>query len=218
VSKAFTPRVLERLRPWVESLVDQLLDDAAEKGEIDLMADLAFPLPVAVIAELLGVPVADRDVLRENSRDLIWLIEYDMPPDKLPAAGSAALTIATYLLGHIDERRKHPRDDVLSTLVLAEEAGDKLTSQELWTTCILLLIAGHETTMNLIGLGTLALLRNRSQFDRVRNDPSLARPMVEELLRYDGPIQLTARGALEDVKVGDEVVRAGQQVVLLLAA
>jgi len=98
VSKAFTPRVLERLRPWVESLVDQLLDDAAEKGEIDLMADLAFPLPVAVIAELLGVPVADRDVLRGNSRDLIWLIEYDMPPDKLPAAWSAALTITTYLL------------------------------------------------------------------------------------------------------------------------
>ena len=218
VSKAFTPKVVERLRPRIEAMVDELLDEAEERGSLDLMADIAYPLPVAVIAELLGVPVADRDLLKEHSRQLVWLIEWQIPPEKLMEVGTAALAISQYLMGVIAERRADPQNDLLSELIKAEEAGDRLGPEELLTTSMLLLIAGHETTMNLIGNGTLALLRNPDQLAKLHADPDLCRGAVEELLRYDGPIQLTARTALEDLTVGGQPISAGSQVITLLGA
>ncbi|MHB8466016.1 MAG: cytochrome P450 [Acidimicrobiales bacterium] len=218
VSKAFTPKVIEQLRPHIEATVEGLLDEAVERGALELMSDVAYPLPVTVIAELLGVPVADRDLLKEHSRLLVWLIEWQMPLDKLPEVGGAAMAVGAYLMGVIEERRAHPRDDLISALVAAEEAGDRLSPEELLTTCILLLIAGHETTMNLIGNGMLALLRHPDQLARLREDPTLTRPAIEELLRYDGPIQLTARTALEDIDIGGTRIAKGEQVVVLLGA
>ena len=218
VNKAFTPPVIERLRPRITELVDELLDVAAEAGRIDVIAELGRPLPVTVIAEMLGVPAEDQGTFRGWSEALAHTVDPDMDTDAAAGAAVAGLEFMAYFTAMAEERRQHPQDDLLSGLAAAEEEGDRLTADELVTNCILLLIAGHETTTNLIGNGTLALLRNPAELSRWRADPSLAKTAVEELLRFDSPVHLTARTAMEDVSVGETEVKAGEPLTLLLAA
>ena len=220
VSKAFTPKRVEGLRPHIGEIVDDLLDAAATagNGEMDVVADLAFPLPVIVICELLGVPLADRDELKQWSRDLARTIDPVVPVDVAERAGTAGLFFVNYLNNLIDERRASPQDDLLSALIAVEDEGERLSHAELLVNCILLFVAGHETTQNLISNAVLALLRSPEQAAALRADPSLARTMVEETLRYDSPVHLTGRILLEDTEVGGVTIPAGEVALLLLAA
>jgi cytochrome P450 len=221
VNKAFTPRTVEELAPFVRSFVDQVLDAAQARGRMDVIADLAFPLPATVIAELLGVPPEDRDRFKQWSDDstaAVGNLPSNLSPDVLRKSVTAMEELQTYFRGIIDRRRAEPRDDLLSALVKAREEGDRLSDEELLANSMLLLNAGHETTTNLIGNGTLALLRHPDQMRRLRDDPSLIPAGVEELLRYDSPVQFTSRVVKADMEVGGKVLRAGQAVLLLLGA
>lgn len=218
VNKAFTPRAVEAMRPRIQAIVDSLLDAAQERGGMDVIADLAYPLPVIVIAEMLGVPPEDRDQFKRWSDDVVTTIEPVLSPEAQQRAQRASLELAEYFRGIVEVRRREPRDDLLSALIAAEEQGDRLTEDELYATCILLLVAGNETTTNLIGNGMLALLRHPDQLQRLREEPSLLEPAVEEMLRYESPVQLTARVALTDVEVGGRTVGRGQLVLTVLGA
>jgi cytochrome P450 len=220
VSKAFTPRRVERLRPRVQTLVDELLDAVVPTGAIELIEDLAYPLPVQVISELLGVPPEDHERFKGWSRDLARGLDPDfiLPPEVLERRQEAIDAFSAYFLELIAERRRAPRDDLLSALVAAEDEGDRLTEQEVLSTCTLLLVAGHETTVNLIANGALALLRHPDQLQRLREDPSLARSAVEELLRYDPPVQMTGRVALEDIELDGATLEKGTFGLLLLGS
>jgi cytochrome P450 len=190
VSKAFTPRVVEGLRPHIQQIVDGLLDAVVDAKAMDLVEEFAYPLPVIVICEMLGVPVEDRERFKGWGVDIARGLDAIMlPPDSEVARRSmtSRRALANYFRELIAERRAAPRGDLLSALIAAEEAGDKLSEDELLSTCVLLLVAGHETTVNLIGNGTLALLRNPRQLRRLRENPALIASAVEELLRYDGP-------------------------------
>jgi cytochrome P450 len=219
VAKAFTPRVVEALRPRVAAMIEDLLDRMEDRGKTDLMQDLAYPLPITVICELIGVPVEYRDTFKEWSMDVgRGLDAIFLRPELAARAGAARKALADFFRALIAERRKAPHNDLLSTLIAAEEAGDKLSESELLATCTLLLIAGHETTVNLIGNGTLAMMRNPSEFARLREDPALAASATEELLRYDSPVQRTARICQEDVRLGGQIVPAGEVMMLFFGA
>ena len=171
VSKAFTPRTVERLRPRIQELVDGILDEAAERGSLDVVADLGYELPVTVICELMGVPLADRSQFAGWSSDASRLLDGFMTPDELQAGLMAAMSFFAYFNTLFDERRQQPGDDLISALLAAEEAGDRLAPEELSSIVVLLFIAGHETTMNLIGNGTLALLRQPDQLGPLARRP-----------------------------------------------
>lgn len=218
VSKAFTPKVVETLRPRIQTLVDELLDAVADKGRMDVLADLAYPLPVIVICELLGVPLDDRDQFHGWSTAASRLLDGDLDAETLETGLLGSMNLLNYFNGLAEERRRNPGDDLLTALVQAEEEGERLTHEELITTTILLFVAGHETTMNLIGNGTYALLTHRDQLARLCDDPGLAPSTVEELLRYDGPVHLTARIPLEDVTFEDVTIRAGDRVAAVVSA
>ena len=218
-NKAFTPRAVERLRPRVVEIVDRLLDDATASGTtFDVMADLAEPLPVIVICELLGVPVEDQAQFKPWSSTVSRIIDPDVTPDLVNDAIPSVMGFVQYFGGLIEERRADPRDDLLSSLIAAEAEGDSLGQQELMAMIILLFIAGHETTTNLIGNGTLALLRNPEQLEALRADPELAVSGTEELLRYDPAAQLTVRTATEDLDLHGIPLATGESVVCGLAA
>ncbi|MCI3950023.1 MAG: cytochrome [Acidimicrobiales bacterium] len=220
VTKAFTPRTIERLRPRVQELVDDLLDARAGTGRIELVEDFAYLVPVQIISELLGVPPEDHERFKGWSRDLARGLDPDfiLPPEVVEKRKEAIDAFSAYFLELIAERRRAPQDDLLSALVAAEDAGDRLTERELLSTCTLLLVAGHETTVNLIANGTLALLRHPDELRRLRDDPSIARTAVEELLRFDPPVQLTARVALEDMEIGGQTLAKGTSAILLLGS
>lgn len=217
VSKAFTPRTVERLRPHVAELVHGMLD-AADPSGFDLIETVGFPLPVTVICELLGVPAEDQHLFGPWSSDASRMLDADLDPETIQRGMLAFMSLVNYLNGVFEERRAAPRDDLLSALVAAEEEGDRLSEEELRTTVVLLFVAGHETTTNLIGNGTVALLRQRDQWERLVADPSLAPGAVEEVLRFDGPVHVTARTATVPSQVGDVLVEPGQGLVTLLAA
>lgn len=218
VSKAFTPRMVERLRPRVAELVGQALDAAGRRGRLELMADLAFPLPFHIISELLGMPETDAASVREWSGTLVRALEPVVDPAVLRAIDAAADALTALLQDVVDAKRARPADDLLSALVAAEEQGDVLSNEELVDQVVLLYVAGHETTVNLIGNGVLALLRHPEQADRLRRHPELAPGAVEELLRYDSPVQMTRRITRGEVVVGDRVIEPGAFVVLSLAS
>ena len=218
VNKAFTPRVVEGLRPRIQSMLDELLADLAGRDEVDLIADFAYPLPVRVISELLRIPEADRADIRNWSTAVAPILDPILPPDVEEQVAEAGMALGEYFEHLITARRSDPGPDLLSALIHAEEEGDQLNADELRATCVLLLIAGHETTMNLIGNGMLALLQDRRQLDRVRDDPALSKTAVEEFLRFDSPVHLTARTALEDVTVAGRPIAAGEMVVVAIAA
>jgi cytochrome P450 len=218
VSKAFTPRAIEGLRPRVGEIVAELLSAAREVGRMNLIADFAYPLPAMVIAEMLGVPAEDRGRFRAWSRDLAPTIDPMILPDQLESAAAAIDQFADYFSHLIAARRSEPCGDLLSAMIAAEEQGDKLSPDELVANAMLLLNAGHETTTNLIGNGTLALLRNPDQLELLRGDPTLLPGAIEELLRYDSPVQMTGRCARTERVVAGTKIEAGQQVVVLIGS
>jgi cytochrome P450 len=221
VNKAFTPRTVEELAPFIRTFVDKALDAAQARGRMDVMADLAFPLPVTVIAEMLGVPPEDRDRFKEWSDDItaaLANVPSNLSPEVFRKSVASMEALLTYFRNIIAQKRAEPRDDLISALIKAQEEGDRLSDMELLANCVLLLNAGHETTTNLIGNGTLALLRHPDQLKRLRDDPSRIPTGVEELLRYDSPVQFTNRILTADMELGGKVLRAGQMVLLLLGA
>jgi cytochrome P450 len=221
VSKAFTRRRIEQMRPRVEQLVDGYLDAIAAKGDLELVTDLAYPLPVTVISEMLGVPPEDRDTFQAWSRLLAHSLDAGLipqPEEQLRAQRRAVNEFRAYFTELTERRRHEPTEDLLTGLVQAEEAGDRLSQDELLSTCILLLIAGHETTVNLIGNAVLTLLRHPDQWQLLVDDPALALAATEETLRFDPPVQLTSRTALEDVEVAGATVPKGGSAVCALGA
>jgi cytochrome P450 len=222
VSKAFTPKVIGRLRPRIEAIVEERLDAVAARGDgrMDVVTDLAYPLPVAIICELLGVPPEDHATFQGWSSDLAHSIDPDplISPEQTERIRAAADAFLEYFQDLIERRRRDPGDDLLTRLIAAEEDGDRLSQNELLATGLFLLIAGHETTVNLIGNGTLALLRNRDQFERLRSDPALDRNAIEELLRYDSPVTYTQRITLSEYRIGETIIPARQQMIPILAA
>jgi cytochrome P450 len=221
VSKAFTPKVVEGMRATVQGLVDELLDRVAGQEAFDVVADLGYALPVAVICDLLGVPPFDRELFRRLSSDASRLLDGGALDAESQQRGVVAgMQLFQYFTDLVEERRPTAaeRSDLLSAMIAAEEAGDRLTHQELITTATLLFVAGHETTTNLIGNAVLALLRNREELRRLRDDPALMRSAVEEFLRYDSPVQFVARITREDVEVGGQPIPKGDQLILVVGA
>jgi len=218
VSKAFTPRVVEGLRQRVEAIVDELLDRAATAGGMDAIREFAAPLPVIVIAELLGVPAADREKFKRWSDEMVPFIDGTLREAGLVEAARGAQALEAYFREFIAARRKDPRGDLMSGLIAAHERDDALSEIELVSTAILLLGAGHETTTNLIGNGLLALLRDPGERALLRREPGLAKNAVEELLRYDSPVQLTSRLPRQDVTLRGRRIPAGIEVNVVLGA
>lgn len=218
VSRAFTPRVVERLSDGIAARVSSLLDAMERKPDPDVIRDLADPLPLAVIADLLGIPDEDRGHLKAWSNDFVGLldpIQSEADPAQLERAFDELRAVMHRVFA---ARRSEPRDDLVSGLVQANDQGDVLSEAELDSLCVLLLVAGNETTTNLIGNGTLALLQHPAQRRVLRDGPEAVRRAVEELLRYDSPIQATDRVASEDLEIGGRRVRKGQIVGLLIGA
>lgn len=222
VSKAFAPRVVSALQPDIGSLVDGLLDRVAEKGQFEVVEDFAYPLPVAVICRLLGVPLEDEPQFSRASALLAQALDpfstiTGVPAEVANERQQAGTWLRDYFHGLIDKRRSRPGEDLLSGLIAVEESGDQLTEEEIVSTCNLLLIAGHETTVNLIGNAVLAMLRNPGQWAALGADVDRAPAIVEETLRYDPPVQLAGRIALADMVIGGVEVPAGDVMMLLLA-
>jgi pimeloyl-[acyl-carrier protein] synthase len=219
VSKAFTPRAVENLRPRIRDIVEYLLAEAGKRGEFDIQHDLAYPLPVIVIAEMLGVPPEDRHRFKHWSDTVVATLAGPFtPPEVLETGRKSIEELADYFSHIIAERRAEPRDDLISGLIAAEEGGQVLSEDEIFSTCILLLIAGNETTTNLIGTSMLALFQNPDQMQALRERPDLIGSAVEELLRFAGPVHGTGRVPKEDVEIAGHVFHPGEMVFTLLAA
>lgn len=214
VNKAFTARTVERLRSRIQELTDELLDAAAESGEIEVMEDFAFPLPVRVVCELLGVPREEQGRFRQASQQIASVL--DIGPVSREVL-DAATPFVDFLRVLVDERRANPGDDLLSALIAARDEQDRLTELELLGTVSLILEGGFETTMNLIGNGVSALLRNPDELARLREDPSLIGSAVEEVLRFEPPVMVTARTSLEDREIDGTAIHRGQQGIMMLA-
>jgi cytochrome P450 len=218
VSKAFTARMVEGLRPMIRRLAEELAGDLAGRGGGDLIAEVAEPLPVTVIAEMLGVPAADRHLLRPWSAGICGMFELNPSPEAQRTAVRAAVEFSGYLRELARARAAAPRDDLISALVQVADGGDRLTEDELIGTCVLLLNAGHEATVNATGNAWWALFRNPGELARLRADPALIPPAVEELLRHDTPAPMFERWVLADVEVGGVVIPRGSEVALQFAS
>ena len=218
VQKAFTPRTIERLRPHIAEIAESLVAAVAARGRMDLIREFAFPLPIIVIAELLGVPAADRDRFKAWSTDMTLGLQLAPSDLELARTKKAVDALDAYMRGVIEERRAEPRNDLISELVRVQEAGDRLSMEELLATCRLLLTAGHETTVNLIGNGMLALLRHPDARATLAADQARLPNAVEELLRWDSPVQMTMRFAVDEGPLGRHTHKRGDLVVLLLGA
>jgi cytochrome P450 len=218
VAKAFTPRMVERLRDRVQATTDRLVDAVADAGGGDLVADVAEPLSVAVISDLLGVPEADRPLLRPWSAQICGMYEVNPSPEAGRAASRAATEFSEYLRGLSRERRARPADDLVTALAQVVDAGDQLTEDELIGTVVLLLNAGHEATVNVTGIGWWQLFRHPDQLARLRAEPALLPGAVDELLRYDTPLQLFERWVLEDVELHGVAVPKGAELGLLFGS
>ena len=221
VSQAFTPRMIERMRSHIQEIVDRLLDRVQNANRMDVIADLAYPLPVTVICEMLGVPTDAHSGIRQWSADLARSVDaIGMPTDEevVTRGRAAQQAMLDYFRDLISERRQTPRDDLLSLLIAAEEQGDRLSEGELLITCILLFVAGHETTVNLIGNGLLALLNHPDELAKLRGDLRLLPGAVEELLRYDSPVQRTGRITNTDVELDGRKIAKGSLVVTAIGA
>jgi len=220
VAKAFTPKVVESLRDRTQQVVDELLDVAVEEDRVDLLEAFAYPLPVRVICDLLGVPADDQDRFKGWSNALARGLDPDflLSAQVIEERSAAILQFSQYFFDLLAARRRAPGEDLLSRLVSVEDGGTVLSEAELLSTCILLLVAGHETTVNLISGGTLALLRHPDQLERFRTDPEVTRGAVEEMLRYVSPVQLTGRALTEPCEFGGVEFAAGDFAMLLLAS
>ena len=218
VNKAFTPKAVNALEPHIRSLLATLLDEIDDPASFDLMQAVAQPLPVIVIAEMLGVPPKDRAQFKVWSDQRARTLEPIIDAQERAASEAAAKALDAYFRPIIQERRAAPQEDIVSALAQAEEEGDRLTEREMLNMLRLLLIAGNETTTNLIGNGVLALLRHPDQLQRLREDPSLIPSAVDELLRFDSPVQTDFRRALEDCEVNGFPLKKRDNIVVLLGA
>ncbi|MBL7493604.1 cytochrome P450 [Frankia sp. AgB1.9] len=223
VSKAFTPRTVTALRPRIERLVRELFDAIVkgdDAGEADVITALAYPLPLTVIAELIGAPAADHPDLQRWSRALARGFDPDplLTPEEREGRSQAAREFVAYFRGLIAWRRAEPADDLISELAAVEERGDVLTEDEVLATCVTLLVAGHETSVNLVANGLLALIRHPDQYALLRSSPELVAPAVEEMLRYDSPVHLTTRLAHRRTELAGRTFEAGDGVVLLFGS
>jgi cytochrome P450 len=218
VSKAFTPKMVSELRPRVQALVDDALDSMAARGEADVIGDLAFPLPFTVISEMLGMPDGNRDEVRGWSHTLTKTLDPILTPEEVQAALSASDNMQAHVQAVLAWKREHPADDLLTGLLAAEDEGDRLTELELLDQVLLLYVAGHETTVNLIGNATLALLGHPDELARLRSDPGLDAGAVEELLRYDSPVQFSRRITTGDLDVDGTTVPAGTFILTCLGS
>lgn len=218
VSQAFTRGAIEAMYPRIERIVDDLLDQVDHGQPFDAMEALAYPLPIIVICEMLGVPPEDRYRFREWSYDLAGSLEPGLSVEELQVINRSLEALTDYFDGIVKKRRDVPRDDLVTALNAAEEDCEKLTHQELLMTLTLLLVAGNETTKNLIGNGLLALLQHPEQLAKLRYNPQLIPAAIEELLRYDSPVQMDSRVALEDLELGDKQIKKGQEVVSLIGS
>ena len=220
VAKAFTPRMVEKLRPRIQQLVDELLAPAQEKGQIEVISEFAYPLPAIVIAEMLGVPPEDRERFTEWTHDFGTLLDGGTGGDfeQMVQALLGVNDFMEYFRELIRQQRQTPRDNLLQAMQEAEEQGGVLSEEELLGNCVLLLAAGHGTTTHLIGNGLLALLRSPEQMEMLRAEPALLPTAVAELLRYDSPVQLTSRVATANLRIRDKEIAAGQEVLFCLGA
>lgn len=218
-NQAFTSRAVTSLAPRIERIVEQLIDGFAERGEVDLIAEFAFPLPVMVIAHMLGVPLADVDQFKRRSDDLASFVgSAQMTPDKRARAQAAVKALEAMFRDLIAERRARPGEDLLSALIAAGDEAGGLSAEQLLATCVLLLFAGHETTMNLIGNGFVAFARHPGELEKLRAQPELAADAVEEVLRYDGPGLAMTRIPAADIAMHGCTLRKGQRVFAMIAA
>lgn len=218
VNKAFTPRMIDQFRSRIQQVTHDLLDQIENCEQADLISSLAYPLPVIVIAEMLGVPPEDHIKFQNWSRFITKSLDFADNSDIQEEIQEAAEAFKQYFKDLIAERRGAPQNDLLSALAMAEEEGDKLSEAELYNTCRLLLVAGHETTVNLIGNGIFALLCNPEQRQKLQIEPQLIESAVEEFLRYDSPIQLTSRVPLEQVAYKEHIFQTGQRIIFFLGA
>jgi cytochrome P450 len=223
VSKAFVPKVVNELQPEIAGLVDGLLDHVAETGRFDAVSDLAYPLPVAVICRLLGVPLEDEPEFGRASALMAQALDPFLAITGVPSEGMnerlrASQWLREYLLDLIGQRRSRPGDDLMSRLIAVEESGDQLAEDEIVSTCSLLLVAGHETTVNLIANAIMAMLRHPAQWAALGANADRAPAVIEETLRYDPPVQLVVRIAADDMAIGDTRIAKGDTMMLLLAA
>jgi cytochrome P450 len=219
VAKGFTPRMIESLRPVIQQVTNELLDQAESKGYMEVIGDFAFPLPAIIIATMLGVPPEDREQFKRWSSYFGRLLDGgDFSLEEVCEAVSEVSDFLNYFRTIMHARRAAPKDDLMQAMINAEEQGDALSEEELLGNCILLLAAGHGTTTHLIGNGTLALLRNPDQLQLVKERPELVGGAVAEVLRYDSPVQMTSRRAKEALQIGGKQVSAGQEVIMLLGA
>ncbi len=218
LNSRFTPGAVERFRPRVRAIVKHLLDQIAGKGRMEVVRDFAYLVPLTVILELLGAPNLDRDLIKQWSEQLgaFFFIRAD-EPRRREIACEGVRSLVQYLTPVIAERRGQPREDLISLLLEAQDKGD-LSEQEVVATCVLLVFGGHETTMNLIANGILALIRRPEEWVRLQRDPALVESAVEEFLRYDGPVKATVRWARESVEMDGGTLRKGDRVLVVLAA
>ena len=218
VTKAFNANRVAEMEPRIEQLVNALIDEIEIAGHADLVADLAYPLPATVISEMIGIPADDRDLLREWTEDLARGLELVVTPEQAERGNRAADAMTDYMLRLIEERRRRPRNNLIDGLIAAEEEGGRLSDEELVTICALLFVAGHETTKSLIANGVFTLLRNPGQLALLGERPELVPQAVQEILRYESPVQMTARRAIAESSIGDKTISPGDVVVLLLGA
>jgi cytochrome P450 len=216
VTKAFTPKMVEQLRPRIQAIADELLDAVEARGSMDLAAEYAFPLPITVIAELLGVPAADQERFRRWSDAIITPALTDEDLERFFADMGE---FVEYLTAFFAERRADPTDDLVSALLRARDEGDALSEDEVFGTVVLLIVAGHETTVGLIGNAVLNLLEHPAELERVREDPSRLPAAIEEVLRREGPVERTLyRWATTDVELGGQTIRRGEGVIAIVNA
>lgn len=218
VNKAFSPGVVERMRPQIQATVDELIGKVQDKGSMDIISDFACLLPVIVIARMLGVPEEDRSKLHQWSNDLSRILDLLMSLEAYEHINKVAIEFTEYFRELIAEREKRPKEDLLSALIAARDQGDRLSKEELLATCMMLFATGEESTVNLIGNGMLALLHHPDQMELLKREPAIIQSAIEELLRYDSPLQQTARMATEDVEIGGKIIRAGENVLVSLGA
>jgi cytochrome P450 len=218
-SKAFTPRRVEALRLHIQDITSSLLDAVQDKGKMDIIADLAYPLPAIVTAEMLGVPTSDWRLLTAWSADFAQVLgNFQHNPDRAPQVIKSLEEMTAYFRAAIQEQRRHPRDGLIHAYLAAEIDGDRFSEDEVVANTIVTMVGGQETTTNLIGNGVLSLLRNPDQLEKLRADPSLVPSAVEELLRYESPSQHTARLAPDDVLLGGKQIRKRQAVIAVMGA
>jgi pimeloyl-[acyl-carrier protein] synthase len=215
VTHAFTPRVVEQMRSTIEQIVDESLDEVEKRGQMDVVKDLGEPMPLRVICRLLGVPPEDHVLFRRWSTDLALGLDLALKRETIDNADRAVAEMKSYFRGLLKSRE--PGDDLLTALVAAEEQGDRLSEDELHAFCILLLVAGHETTTSLIGNGLLAILTSPGQLERLVADPTLVEAAVEEVLRFDAPAQMTSRVATKDMQLHGKRIRRGDLLLLSIA-